>query len=322
MMDFKTIVLNLMTWAIIAIIIGFAFEEVDINLNIDYGLGTFNIDSGFLIIIMLVIATTFSLDGFKFDKKALLNKKVAIDSIVLTFIVNVIVTLIMAVIFIPINNEVVNGFFMIAAMPCAVSVITAASLCGNNQETAIAATFYSYLAGLILTPLISWALLQSAVNPLQVFQYILLFIVSPIILAILIKPLHLKKWVKKILINISFGFMIFFSVNGRRDCMLDNIELSLLVLVIVVLRIAVLHIISIWYVRKRKIGSDSNMTFFVLGVWKTTGLSAAMSMSLLANMPLAVIPCIMSVIVEDIWFPWIVNRKDRIAKRMSAAEEA
>lgn len=313
-MNLKKLMLNMSVWLIVALVLSFVIPPIDINYHVGNENFGFDINTSFLVMWLLVLQTTLSLNGFKFDKKTLLNGKAAFDSVILTYVVNTGITLLVAWGFYSVGyEEIAYGFAMLAAMPCAVSVITAAIFAGNNQEKAVAGVAYSYLAGLILTPLISYLFIKTAVDPFEVFKYILMFVVAPVVLAILIKRFNFNGVPKIIAINLLVGVIIFLCINKNQYIVEDSLDIAAVVFVVSFLRMLVLHYVVKYYVIKRNIDKDSRTCFLVLGAWKTTGMAIAMCMLILnESAPLAVVACIVSVMIENLWFSWAISKKDLI----------
>ncbi len=289
---------------------GFVIEKVTLEHSFDIGEFNINIDTSTLLTILLIIVMTFSLDNLKFDKDRVMDKRIIIDSIIQTFLINAGITILIALAVSPLDDGAYYGFAMLAAVPCAISVITGASLCNNNQDVAIAAVTCTYLAGIVLTTLITYLAVGNAVSPSLIIFSILTYIIVPTVLSFIIKRMMLKKWFRQIVINIAMALIVFLSVNKNKDIIFDEPTIALILLAIAVARIMILHIISKWYVSKRNIDKDSRMTFFIMGVWKNTSMAIAMTMTFLGGYPMAVIACVSSLIIEDIWFPWITTKGD------------
>jgi len=83
-----------------------------------------------------------------------------------------------------------------------------------------------------------------------------------------------------------------------------------------VIRIAVLHYVSLLIIRKAGLDKGSRYTYLVGSVWKNTGLAVSMCIAILADATEAAVPGIICLIAENIWFSFTVNgnRADRMAK--------
>ena len=288
------VAMDLRVWIVLAIVTSLLIKPLDI-------------DSSMLIIITLMIQMTLALDGLSISKKDIMGGgRNGLLSIFLCYVMNTAVTLACGLFFIKDNPDIWHGWVMLASMPCAISVVTAAVLVKGNLNASLIGVTATYTAGIVLTPLISFAILGNAVNPFEILKYILLFILIPVILARLLSVLHLKRTVKVPVINLMMFIMVFLAVNANHEFIMNFPELILVTAVIVVVRVAALHLITAVILRKIRTPEMSYTVFLVMGVWKNTGLSVSMSMLLLA--PEAVIPCFLSLIVESLWFSLVTNK--------------
>lgn len=291
--------MDLRLWILASIVISMVVPQLDLP-------------SSILIIVVLMIQMTLSMDGLNLSLRNLReNRRGAALSILLCYVVNTLVTLVAGMPFLGANDDIWYGWVMLASMPCAISVVTAAILMNGSMESSVVAVTATYVSGMALTPLLSFALIGDAVNPLEILKYIVLFIVIPVILSRPLGLLHLKKTAKVPVINLMMSVMVFLSVNSNADFIWSSPGLMLSVMAVVVARVLVLHGLMRLIVWKLGVADDRKGIYLVLGVWKNTGLSVSMSMILLASASSA-IPCFLSMIVETIWFS-IVTRRYRMA---------
>lgn len=288
--------MDLRIWIVLSIIVSFVVPSLDIPFST-------------LIIAVLMIQMTLSMDGLQLSLKSIVDdKKGALFSVFICYVVNTVVTLIAGALFLGISKDLWYGWVLLASMPCAISVVTAAILMNERIEISVLAVTSTYLFGMAFTPILSFLLIGNAVSPMKIFQYIVLFIVIPVILSRFMPLLRLKKSQKVPVINLMMAIMVFCSVNSNKDVMQADLGLMAIVFAVVVLRVVALHVIMSYMVRRNSFTKDSSGTYIVLGVWKNTGLSVSLSMILLSG--LAVVPCFMSMIVETIWFS-LVTRKHK-----------
>lgn len=291
------------------------------SLALSLSIPRLDIPSSDLIVIALMVQMTLSMDGLKLSLSNLRdNRKGAALSILLCYVLNTSVTLAAGLLFMGSNDDIWYGWVMLASMPCAIAVVTAAVLMSCSVESAVVAVSATYLSGLALTPVLSFALIGDAVNPLEILRYILLFIAVPVLLSRPLGLLHLKKGAKVVVINMMMGAMVFLSVNSNADFIMGSPGLVATVLGVVVARVLLLHAIMRIVTTRMDLPEDSRGIFLVLGVWKNTGLSVSMSMILLASASSA-IPCFLSLIVETMWFS-IVTRRRRIPAEAAGTETA
>ncbi len=290
------VLMDLRVWVISAIIISLLFDTIDIP-------------SSTLIIVVLMIQMTLSMDGLKLSLDGIReNRKDVIISVLMTYVLNTLVTLAIGAVFIPMNESIWYGWVILASMPCAIAVVTAAVLTRENIEVSFVGVSATYIIGIIVTPLLSFALIGDAVNPLEILKYLLLFIIIPLILSRPIGKLNLPRTVKVPVINMMMFIMIFLSVNSNRGFLIDDVTFAGIILMIAILRVVILTVLSRLIIRVAKVPNDRRTILTVMGVWKNTGLSVSMSMLLLVSTPESVIPCFMSMMVECIWFSMATRR--------------
>ena len=293
-MNAVDVAMDLRVWIVLAIVTSLLIQPL-------------GFDSSMLIIVTLMIQMTLALDGLSITRKELSEgKNYALLSVFLCYVMNTVITLACGVLFMKDNPEIWHGWVMLASMPCAISVVTAAVLVKGNLNASLIGVTATYAAGVVLTPLISFSILGNAVNPLEILKYILLFILIPVILAKPLSLLHLKRTVKVPIINLMMFIMVFLAVNSNHEFIMNYPELVLVTAVIVVIRVLALHVVTAFILKKIQTPMISYTVFLVMGVWKNTGLSVSMSMLLLA--PEAVVPCFLSLIVESLWFSLVTNK--------------
>lgn len=299
-MDAYDVISDLRVWIVCALILSLALEPVDIP-------------SSELIVVALMVQMTLSMDGLRLAKEDVLeHRNGMILSMFLCYVVNALVTLGIGALFIPEFGSMWGGWVLLASMPCAISVVTAAVLMKGNLNIAVVAVASTYVGGIALAPLISYTLLGDAVNPLEILKYIVLFIVVPVILTFPLRRLHLSSRLKVPIIDFMMGIMLFLSVNANRGYLFSYPDVALIVIGAVILRLLLLILISKLLMRKLNVKRDSVPVYHVLCVWKNTGLSVSMCMILLADTPESVIPCFVCMIIESLWFS-IYTRKPAAA---------
>jgi BASS family bile acid:Na+ symporter len=290
------VLMDLRIWVISAIIISLLFDTLDVP-------------SSTLIIVVLMIQMTLSMDGLKLSLDGIReNRKDVIISVLMTYVLNTLVTLAIGAIFIPMNEGIWYGWVILASMPCAIAVVTAAVLTRENIEVSFVGVSATYIIGIVVTPLLSFALIGDAVNPLEILKYLLLFIIIPLILSRPIGKLNLPRTVKVPIINMMMFIMIFLSVNSNRGFLIDDVTFAGIILVVAILRVVALTVLSRIIIRVAKVPNDRRTILTVMGVWKNTGLSVSMSMLLLVSTPESVVPCFMSMMVECIWFSMVTRK--------------
>ena len=121
-MDASKLLMDLRLWIALAIVVSFVVPVLDLPFS------TF-------IIFVLIIQMTLSMDGLRLslgDMKE--NKKGYVVSIALCYGINTVTTLLIGLMFFPEHKEIWYGWVMLASMPCAIAVVTAATLMRERIE--------------------------------------------------------------------------------------------------------------------------------------------------------------------------------------------
>lgn len=296
-MEYGKLATDLKVWLVIAIILGLLLDPVTDK-------------TSEIIIVVLMIQMILSMDGLVFRKDSFLKRKSNFLNAMMTcYVINTVITLIIGSLFINSNKEMWYGFAMMAAMPCAVAVITGTVLKDNDMNDAVAAVTMTYIVALALSPVISYVFIGDAVNPLEILKYIVLFILVPLIVTRFTPKLKMTKKVKVPIINFAMALIMFLCINKAQHAITNDLSVTGLAIVAVVARVVILDIATVLYLRRIAVSKENETTFHVMGVWKNTGLSVSMCMILLSSIPGAVIPGAISIMAENIWFSIITSKK-------------
>ena len=299
-MPLMNVLSDVKVWVILGIVLALA-------------IGFDNPDAATILMLVLIAQMTVSLDGISFCRRDLKDYDGQILMCVLScFLVNTGLTLITGLFFID-NTQLWYGWVMLSSVPCAVSVVTASLFMKGDTKLSVLGLTVVYMVAIGLTPLITHLLIGDAVNPLEILRYILMFIAVPFILTVPLKRLHLKRGPKVVFINLMMLLMVFISLGSRRDYIFGEPETILWIIVACSLRIFAFSIILVFLLKRSGVPRDSGIVYLVMGVWKNSGMSISMTMALLgATMPDAVLPCVVSLVMEAAWFAVMSNLIDRL----------
>ena len=295
-MDAYGVISDLRVWIVCALALSLVLDTVDIP-------------SSELIVVALMIQMTLSMDGLRFSKDDISEQRNGmLFSMLLCYGVNTLITLAIGALFIPFYTPMWYGWVLLASMPCAISVVTAAVLMRGDLKVAVVAVASTYVAGILVAPLVSFTLIGDAVNPLEILKYIVLFIVVPAIITVPLRRLRLSSRMKVPVIDLMMAIMLFLSVNANRGYLVSYPDVFLVVIAAVILRLVALIAVSRIIMRRLRVRRGSVPVYHVLCVWKNTGLSVSMCMILLSGTPESVIPCFVCMIVESLWFSIYTKR--------------
>lgn len=292
-MDAKKVAMDLKVWLLIAVIAGLLIEPLKLDVSV-------------LLIVLLMIQMTLSMDGMIYKRESLLKKSNLINAVMTCYVINTVITLLVGSVFLWNNEDVWYGFAMIAAMPCAVAVITGTVLKRNDINDGVAAVTYTYLIALFLSPIISYLTIGNAVNPFEILKYIILFIVVPIVVTRFTTKLGISREVKVPLINLCMALIMFLCINRARTAIVNDPAITGMIVLVLVVRILVLHIATYLYIRNTNVPKENETTFHTMGVWKNTGLSVSMCILLIPT-PISAVPGVITIMIENIWFSIVTS---------------
>lgn len=262
-----------------------------------------NPNAATILMFVLIAQMAVSLDGIEFKKddfKAYDHEIVC--SLLCCFLVNTGLTLVCGLFFIG-DNHLWTGWVMLSSVPCAVSVVVTSLVMKGDTKLAVLSLTVIYVSALALTPLITTAFIGNSVSPLEVLRYIVLFIAIPFGLSFVIKRFHLKREPKSVFINVMMLMMVFIGLGSRRDFIFSDIDVVLLLIVACLFRIFAVSFIMLFAFKRAKVKRDNAVVYLSMVAWKNSGMSISMTMALFATtMPDAVLPCVVSLVMEATWF--------------------
>jgi len=290
-------------WVVLGIILGLA-------------VGFDHPDSGTILMIALMIQMILALDGLDFHKDDFSRYKRSIAiSIGCCFILNTSITLLTGLFFID-DTALWYGWVMLAAVPCAVSLISASLFMHGDTKMAVLSLISIYLVAMAASPIITKLLIGDAINPLDILKYVILFVVIPFAITIPLKRLHLPRIPKLIGINAMMLILVMIGLGSRRDYIFSEPEVIFWLVLACVLRVFVFSVILVPLIRRTGCRREDGVIYMVLSIWRNSSMAVSMCMVLLsAEYPEAVLPAIISLVVESTWFAFINGTIDRMWPR-------
>lgn len=293
--------LNVRYWIVIGIVLGFAVGPME------------GVNFSLLMIVVLMIQMSVSMDGLEFSRKDFSeNKKDVFIAFLCCFVLNTGVTILVGLPFINSHPEVWYGWALFASIPCAIAVVVCAIYMKGDVKLALLSVTAIYMISLALTPILSFVLIGNAVSPLEILKYIVLFIAVPFGLSFLIKKLHLKSEPKTVSINAMMMLLVFLAIAANRDVFFNDPWLVLAVLGLATLRLVATTVIPWEWSKRAGSGRGRSVVYVSASAWKNTGLCITMAMVLLPGMQEAVLPSVISLLAENVWFMVMTAKADRI----------
>ena len=206
------------------------------------------------------------------------------------------------------DQELINGFVILAAVPPAVAVIPFTSILHGDKVFSLLGTVGCYLSALILTPLLALLLLEGGmlVHPYRIAVIVGELILLPLLLSWLLQWL---KWAEKIepfkgtLTNWSFFFITYTIVGLNRQLFLHQ-PLSLLpVVFIAVCSTFIWGEIIERFCRWRGLEQPLTISLVLLGTLKNYGLSGGLALTLFSTQ--TSVPSAVSTVFMIIYIIWL-----------------
>lgn len=256
-----------------------------------------------VLVVVLLLQITASMIGIKLDSKEMRNDiRRIILCIVFCFGLNTGLSLAIAYVFPSDDFGLFCGWVMVAAVPCAVSCVTVALTMYGNRVLSVLGLAGVYFVSLAVTPVITAGFIGDAVPPLEIFKYIVLFVVIPLIAIIPLNRMNIGKTSRAVFINVMMFILVILSIGRNSDYITSSLDIVGWIVVFAVLRTFVLSAILVPALRKYGFPRGDAIVYNSMAVWKNTGLATSMCLILIPGMPQAAVPCAVCLLVESLWY--------------------
>ena len=201
------------------------------------------------------------------------------------------------------------GFVLIAAVPPAVAVIPFTAMLEGNVSSTLSGTMASYLAALLIMPLMFWLFIGTGFDdPYKLVRIMLLLIVLPLVLSRMILYFNWQDRiapVRGLLTDWGF-FIVLYSIIGVNRDLIFSKPLSIVPVAVVV--VTTTFILG-WAIQKTcvlfKVDKKNIISLVLQGTLKNQGISGGLAIALFAKeaaVPSAVYSICM--ILYIIWLDW------------------
>lgn len=300
---------DIKAWIILGIILGFV-------------LGFDHPDAPTMLIITLMIQMTLALQGLKFDFSDIgSNKRPMLVCLLLCFGLNTGITLLTGMLFIQ-ETALWYGWIMLSAVPCAISVMTMAFYMKGDMKLGMLGFSLIYIVALVLTPALTHVLMGEAASWVKILEYVVLFVVVPVVIDIPLNRVTIPPRVKILVMNAVILVMVFISVGFRRDYIIDNPDIAVLLLAANIFRIFVPSLILLFLLKKMNYDRDKGVVYIAISAWRNSGLATTLCIIMFSTTyPDALLPAVMSLLVENLWFVIMQGSFDKLWPKAAADKE-
>jgi len=194
------------------------------------------------------------------------------------------------------DYELWAGFVILGSIPPAVAVIPYAYILGGNINYSLVGIVATYLAALVITPLISTSLLgTSIIDPWRVLIILAELIVVPLVVSQLLRKSPAAEGIARVsgpIVNAAFFTIVYTIIGLNREAFLEQPDTLLRVS-----GVAIAGTFAFTYLVYRLFTSlgvekRDRISLVLLSTRKNTGLAAALTLTFLgsrAAMPVAVV---------------------------------
>ncbi len=283
-------IFDVKVWIVIAIILGLV-------------IGFDHPDAPSMLIITLMLQMTLALQGLKFDFSDMeSNRKGVLLCLILCFVLNSGITLLTGLLFID-DTALWYGWVMLSSVPCAISVMTTAFYLKGDMKLSMLSFSLIYIVALVFTPALTHVLMGEAASWLKILQYVLLFVIVPIVIDIPLNRITIPPLVKIMAMNIILLCMVFISVGFRRDYIISNPDVAIWLLIANLIRIFVPCYVLLFLLKKIGVTKDRGVIYCAMATWRNSGLAATLCIVMFSvTYPNALLPAVLSLMVENLWF--------------------
>ena len=284
---------------------------IGLSLGLIFGLD--HPDAPMMLMITLMIQMTLALQGLKFDFSDFHEKRKGILICFLcTFVFNTAITLICGLLFID-NTSLWYGWIMLSAVPCAISVMSMTFYMKGDLKLGMLGFSVIYIAAIVLTPLITHLLMGEAASWLKILQYVLLFVIIPFLIDIPLNKVTIPPKVKIMAMNIIVMVMVFISVGFRRDYILENPDMAMLLMLANAVRIFVPTFAFIFILKRLNVNRERGIVYVALSFWRNSGLAATLCIIMFSTTyPEALLPAVISLLLENLIFVILQGSFDKL----------
>ena len=296
-MALMNVLTNIRYWVAAALISGLTIGEID------SGIGKF------LIMFSLIAMMSLSLTGLRFSKEDVTEKKK--DIILAVFCCYCVSLASILLLGIPFGEEMWQGWVIMAAVPCAISVIPSTLIMKGDTKLSVVSVAVMYIMAIALTPLLTQLLIGNAVDPIEILKYVMLFVLLPFIISVPLKRIQISPNGRGISLNILYFILIFVAFGNNRDFIFNEPVLVLEVALAVIIRLAVVWAAVEFILMRLGMNKERRVVMILSAIWKNSALAMTLAMILFAGQPHAALPGAVAVPLEMIWFMFLMWYYDK-----------
>ncbi len=202
------------------------------------------------------------------------------------------------------------GWVLMAAAPSAISVVPFTSILGGSTHKALFSTSVNYLSALVLMPIISLALIGSAVSVVSLVTSLLLLIVLPMALSRALTRWEIGTERRTMVTNLSFFVLIFAVAGSNREAFLTDLSMVIAVSAACLIRTFGTGVLSELVLRRASVPKQDRIHIVLFSSYKNLGLTATLAIALFE--PVVAIPATICIMFEVLWVITLLRYYPRV----------
>jgi len=203
------------------------------------------------------------------------------------------------------DADIRNGWILMAAAPSAISVVPFTTILGGRTSKALFSTAVNYGVALVLMPLLTLALIGSAVSVASLIAYILLLIVLPMALSRAVMRANLSKSANSSMLNVSMAVLIFAVAGANRSAFTGDLSIVAAISVACVARTFASGLATETILRSMKMPKAERISYVLFASYKNLGLTATLAIALFA--PIVAVPATICIVFEVVWVIFLIR---------------
>jgi BASS family bile acid:Na+ symporter len=263
--------------------------------------------------LVMMLATINVPNDYFLNPRAILKPSLA--GILMTYVILNGAILLLSALLISDHNLWI-GFVLIAAVPPAVAVIPFTAILEGNVSNTLSGTVASYLAALLIMPLMFWIFIGTGFDdPYKLVRIMLLLIVLPLVLSRIILYFNWQDRLAPVrgsLTNWGFFIVLYSIIGVNRDLIFSK---PLTIIPVAGIAFATTFVLG-WIIQKigvlLNVDKENIVSLVLQGTLKNQGISGGLAIALFAKeaaVPSAVYSIFM--ILYIIWLDWRKSRTQR-----------
>ena len=203
------------------------------------------------------------------------------------------------------DEDIKNGWVLMAAAPSAISVVPFTTILGGRTSKALFSTAVNYAVALALMPALTLALMGSSVDVSSLIVYVLLLIVLPMVLSRAVMRIRISKPLNTSMLNISMAVLIFAVAGANREAFQGELVVIAAIALGSIIRTFGSGLITELVLRRAKVPKPERVSYVLFASYKNLGLTATLAIALFE--PIVAVPATICIVFEVVWVIFLIR---------------